>query len=42
MGVCGNVCCVAAVAKDSVFSHGVLKYVVCLCKWWMLCFLFVL
>ena len=27
-GVCGNVCCVAAVVKDSVFSLGVLKYVV--------------
>ena len=28
MGVCGNVCCVAAVVKDSVFfSLGVLKYV---------------
>ena len=32
MGVCGDVCCVAAVVKDSVFSLGVLKYVVCLCK----------
>ena len=33
MGVRGNVCCVAAVVKDSVFfSLGVLKYVVCLCK----------
>ena len=33
MGVCGNVCCVAAFVKDSVFfSLGVLKYVVCLCK----------
>ena len=33
MGVCGNVCCVAAVLKDSVlFSLGVLKYVVCFCK----------
>ena len=29
--VCGNVCCVAAVVEDSVFSLGVL-YVVCLCK----------
>ena len=30
MGVCGNVCCVAAVVKNSVFfSLGVLKYVVC-------------
>ena len=28
-GVCGNV---AAVVEDSVFSLGVLKYVVCLCK----------
>ena len=28
MGICGNVCCVAAVVKDSVFSLGVLKYVV--------------
>ena len=28
MGVCGNVCCVAAVVKDSGFlSIGVLKYV---------------
>ena len=33
VGVCGNVCCVAAVVKDSVFiSLGVLKYVLCLCK----------
>ena len=33
MGVCGNVCCVAAVVKDSgILSFGVLKYVVCLCK----------
>ena len=33
MGVCGNVCCVAAVVKDSVFfSLAVLKYVVCFCK----------
>ena len=32
MGVCGNVCSVAAVVKDSVFSLGFLKYVVCLCK----------
>ena len=32
MGVCGNVCCVAAVDKNSVFySLGVLKYVVCVC-----------
>ena len=32
MGVCGNSCCVAAVVKNSVFSLGVLKYVVCLCS----------
>ena len=32
VGVCGNVCCVAAVVKNSVFSLGVLKYVVCLCS----------
>ena len=32
MGVCGNVCCVAAVVKNSVFSLGVLKYVMCLCR----------
>ena len=30
MGVLGNVCCVAAVVKNSVYSLGVLKYVVCL------------
>ena len=29
-GVCGNVCCVAAVVEISVFGLGVLKYVVCL------------
>ena len=29
---CGNVCCVADVVKNSVFSLGVLKYVVCLCS----------
>ena len=28
----GNACCVAAVVKNSVFSLGVLKYVVCLCS----------
>ena len=27
-----EVCCVAAVVNDSVFSLGVLKYVICLCK----------
>ena len=32
VGVCGNVCCVAAVVKNSVLSLGVLKYVVCLCR----------
>ena len=32
VGVCGNVCCVAAVVEDSVISLGVLKYVICLCK----------
>ena len=40
-GVCGNVCCVAAVVKIVFFSLGVLKYVVCLCMG-MLSFLFVL
>ena len=30
VGVCGNVCCVAAVVKDSVFCLGVFKFVVCL------------
>ena len=33
VGFCGNVCCVSAVVKNSVFfSIGVLKYVVCLCR----------
>ena len=33
VGVCGNVCGVAAVVENSVFlSLGVLKYVVCLCR----------
>ena len=32
MGVCGNVCCVEAIVKNSVFSSEVLKYVVCLCR----------
>ena len=32
VGVCGNVCSEAAVVKNSVFSLGVLKYVVCLCS----------
>ena len=30
VGVCGNVCCVAAVVKIVGFGLGVLKYVVCL------------
>ena len=30
MGVCGNVCCVAAVVKNSVFSLGVLN-MLCVC-----------
>ena len=39
VGVCWNVCCVAAVVKDSgVLRLGMLNYVVCLCKG---CFLFV-
>ena len=32
VGVCGNMCCIAAVVEDSGFSIGMLKYVVCLCK----------
>ena len=32
VGICGNVCCVAAVVKNTVFSLVVLKYVVCLCR----------
>ena len=32
VGVCGKVSCVAAVVEDGVFSIGVLKYLVCLCK----------
>ena len=32
VGVCGKVCCVAAVVKNIVFCLGVLNYVVCLCK----------
>ena len=30
--VCGNVCCVAVVVEDGVFSLGVLKYVLCFSK----------
>ena len=40
-GVYGNVCCVEAVV-DSVFSLGVLKYVVCLCKGYDECCVFCL
>ena len=32
VGVSGNVCCVGGVVENSVFSLGVLKYVVCLCR----------
>ena len=32
VGFCGNVWCVLAIVNNSVFSLGVLKYVVCLCK----------
>ena len=32
VGVCGNACYVAGVVKYSIFSHGVLKYGVYLCK----------
>ena len=32
VGVCENVCCVAAVVKKYFFSLGVMKYVVCLCS----------
>ena len=28
VGICGNVCCVTSVVRDSSFSLGVLKYVV--------------
>ena len=39
--VCGNVCYVAAVAKNSVFfSLGVLKDVVCLCRGCDGCYVF--
>ena len=42
-GDCGNVCCVAAIVKDSVFLRlGVLKYVVCLCKGYYGCCVFCL
>ena len=32
VGVCGNICCVAGVVKDSVFNLEMLKYVLCLCR----------
>ena len=32
VGVCGNVCCVAAVVENRVLNLGVLKHVVCLCR----------
>ena len=42
MGVCGNVCCIAAVVKDSGFlSLGVLKYVLYLCKGYDGCCVFI-
>ena len=37
VGVCENVCCVAAVVKIVFFSLGVLKYVVCLCRGRVFC-----
>ena len=40
VGVCGNVCCVAALVKNSVFSLRVLKYVVCFCSGCDGCFFF--
>ena len=32
MEVCVNICCVTGIVKDQVFSLGVVKYVVCLCR----------
>ena len=32
VGVCGNICCVAAIVKIVFYSLGVLKYIVCLCR----------
>ena len=40
VGLCGNVCYVATVVKDIVFCLGVLKYIVCLCKGCVECFVF--
>ena len=40
--VCRNICCVAAVVKDSVFGLGVLKCVGCLCKVCDVCCVFCL
>ena len=42
MGVCGRVCCVAAVVENSVFSLGVLTYDVCLCRGYDGCCVFCL
>ena len=43
VGVSGNICCVAAVVKNSVFfSLGVLRYVVCLCRGCVGCCVFCL
>ena len=43
MGVCGNVCCVAAVVENNgLFSLVVLKYVVCLCRGFNECCVFCL
>ena len=42
MGVCGNVCCVAAVVENSDFLNlGVLTYVECLCEGCAGCCVFV-
>ena len=41
VGVCGNVCCVAAVVEN-VFCLGVLKYVVCFCSGCVGCCVFCL
>ena len=35
VGVCGNVCVVAVVENSGFFCLGVLKYVVCLCRYVM-------
>ena len=38
--ICGNVCCVSAVVEDSVFSLGMMKYVICVCKGCAVCCVF--